>query len=323
MTSKFVHDEYLRDRSIKSVSKYLHLSCNNTIDIISNFFKTGVLRFENDQSHNRDIFEVGKAFGMEFLTNVFCTFVLSSYKEINKENFNDIYDCASIQNDTKKINECVAFFASNMFDLQEEYKISTIKRYGYDFFERILTSKSLKISSQDSIINTIITLSQNDISFFSLINYVKVEFCSQNVIKSIHNFATKHSLEYISSQVFMDALLNLSTISDKLELPNVNDTSSETKRHKIQAPCGNNFDANTNPQMLQHSNVNEFSTDMKLNISHIEELHKIDNSNENMRKLISLRKVENDFEKIYEILNKASAEGDLLRLRSCMITAYS
>ncbi|EAX95620.1 hypothetical protein TVAG_047180 [Trichomonas vaginalis G3] len=294
MISTYIHDEFLRDNSVKSVSKNLHLSCNSTIDNISEFFNTGILRFENDQVHNRDIFEVGKAFGIEFLTNIFTEFVKSTYKEINEENFYDIYDCATIQNDINKVEECISFFASKMNDFQEEYKIITIKRYGYDFFEHVLTSKSLKISNEDSLVNTIIRLSEEDSSFFCLLSHVRVEFCNNNSIKSIKKFSVQHSLESISIEVFERALLNRSTISpihNRLQLSNTIYMSDKNSR--------------------------------EVRISNIEEFHQIDISDENMRNLIGLSKTNENFDKIYSILEKASYEGDLSTIKFAVEEKYA
>ncbi|EAY04942.1 hypothetical protein TVAG_039940 [Trichomonas vaginalis G3] len=292
MISKTVHDQYLRDSSIKSVTTYLNLLCNNTIDIISEFFKTGALRFENDCLHNRDIFEVGKAFGIEFLTDIFCAFVNSTYKEINKENFYDIYDCATTKNDTNKINECISFFASRMFDFQEDYKIITFKRYGYDFFERVLTSKSLKVSNEDSVVSTIISMSEIDNSFFPLLNHVRVEFCNNNSITSIKNHSIKHSLESISTEVFERALLHRSLIPHKLQISNANYFSRES----IPNPFKN---------------------------SKIEEYHCLDHSDENMRKLMSLSKTKDNFGKIFKILEKASSEADIATIKLAIDEKYS
>ena len=292
MISDLVHDEYLRDSSVKSVNKCLNLSCNNTIDVISEFFKTGILRYENKQELYRDIIEVAKTFRIRFLTDKFCEFVMSTYKEINEENFIDIYDCSAIQNNENKMNECISFFASRMFDLKEEYKIKTIKRCGYDFFERVLTSKSLKIANEDSLVNTIMSLSEYDNSFFSLLMHVRVEYCNNDAIKSIKNFSVKHNLESISNEVFERALLNRSQIHHK----------------------------------LQHSGVSYFALDAypsKLKYSNIEELHHIDKSHENMRKLRSLRKSKDDFKQIYEALKNASDEGDLSTIKFAVDEKYT
>ncbi|EAY18711.1 hypothetical protein TVAG_063160 [Trichomonas vaginalis G3] len=302
MISKLVHDEYLRDSSIKSVRKYLNLSCNNTIDIISEFFKTGVLRFENDRAHNRDLFEFSSAFGIEYLTNIFCEYVKSTYQEINEENLYDIFDYASVQNDQNKINECISFFASRMFNLQEEYKIKTIQRYGYDFFESVLISESLKISNEDS-------LSEFDNSFFSILGYVRVEFCSNDSIKSIKNFSVKHGLESISTEVFERALLNRSQIPHNLALSN----TSYINKPEITAP------------KLQLSNINYFSreTTTKFEISNIKEHEINENTYENMRKFGGLRKTKDNFNHIYEIIEKASNEGDISAIKYSVDEKYS
>ncbi|EAX90556.1 hypothetical protein TVAG_408110 [Trichomonas vaginalis G3] len=324
--SNSVHDAYLRDRSVKSVSKYLNLLCNNTIDMISEFFKTGVLRFENDHSHNRDVFEIGKAFEIDFLTSIFCAFVKSTYKEINEENFYDIYDCSTIENDTNRMNECISFFASKMFVLQEGYKIKTIKRYGYDFFESVLRSKSLKISNEDSLVSTIMSLSEDDISFFSLLNLVRVEFCNNISIKSIKNFAVKHGLESISTEVFESALLKRSKIHGELQLSNSNYFSLKAFPNKLQLSNANCFKVETLQNKLQLSNANEFCLDTfpnDLKISNVEEIRVNDNSYDNMRKLGSLRKEQQYYNQIYEVLEKASKEEDLLTIKFAVDEKYS
>ncbi|EAY20681.1 hypothetical protein TVAG_163770 [Trichomonas vaginalis G3] len=222
ISSKTAYDAYRLDQRFNSLVLDLNLSCNDTLKIISDLFKSGELVYENDRKHNRDIFEVGLAIGNEFLINVFCDFV-KTYIEINLENFYDIYDAASVQNDTNKINECISFFASRMSFLKEEYKIETIKRYGYDFFESVLISKSLKISTEDSLCKTIISMSKHDNIYFELLKYVRIEFCSKNVIEDISNYAEANKLESISSQIFKRALLQHSPLPHKLELSSINE----------------------------------------------------------------------------------------------------
>lgn len=70
LLSQVVYEQYLNDSKINSMNKTLNLSCNDTLDIVSRFFKTGILTYENDQLHNRDLFEVGKAFGIQFLITI-------------------------------------------------------------------------------------------------------------------------------------------------------------------------------------------------------------------------------------------------------------
>ncbi|EAY20605.1 hypothetical protein TVAG_163010 [Trichomonas vaginalis G3] len=274
ISSKTAYDAYLRDSTFNSLVLNLNLSCSDTLKIISDLFKNGELVYENDRKHNRDIFEVGLAIGNEFLIKVFCDFV-KSYIETNLENFYDIYDAASVQNDTNKINECISFFASRMSSLKEEYKIETIKRYGYDFFESVLISKSLKISTEDSLCKTIISMSKHDNIYFELLKYVRVEFCSKNVIEEISNYAETNKLESISSQVFKCALLQHSPFLHKLELSPIN------------------------------------------------ELHRNDISDDNIRNLRSLTISKENFSKIYELLAKASNEGDLFTIKLAVDEKYS
>ncbi|KAI5523911.1 spectrin binding [Trichomonas vaginalis G3] len=242
------------------------------------------------------------------MTDKFCEHIMSIHKEINEENVIDIYDCYIIQKDTEKIKECISFFASKMFDLQEEYKIDIIKRFGYDFFEQVLTSESLKVSNEDSLVNTIITLSEYDNSFFSLLVYVRVEYCSNNIIKSIKDFSEKHSLESISNEVFGCALLKRSSIPHKLQISKINYHSAEA------VPC-----------KLQLSNVADYNLKTisnKFELSHIEEFHQVDKSDENVRILRSLNKTKDSFDQIYKVLKKASLEEDPTTIKFAVDEKY-
>ncbi|EAY11148.1 hypothetical protein TVAG_498420 [Trichomonas vaginalis G3] len=176
------------------------------------------------------------------------------------------------------MNECISFFVSRMSDLDEEYKIKTIKRYRYDFFESILKSKSLKISNEDSLVNTILKLSEDDNSFFNLLNHVRVEFCNNDSIKSIKNFSDRNKLESITAEVFERALLHRSPIPHKLSISDSNYFCRET--------------------------VPNFK------ISNAEEHHVIDHSYENLINLKSLRKTGDNFYQIYSVLSDASDASD-------------
>lgn len=274
MSSNKVCDVLHLDSTSTSLALTLNLLCNDTLQIISNLFKNGKTVFENDRNHNRDIFEIGRAIGNEKMIKIFSDFV-NSYPEITIQNFYDFYDIATVQNDTLKMNECITFFASKMRFLNTEYIIDTTKIYGYDFLEGVLTSKSLKISTQDSLCKIIISLSMYDIVFFELLKYIKVEFCSKDVIEEISNFAEENKLESVSSQVFKRALLHLPTICQKLEI----------------------------------SSINEY--------------HRNDLSNENIRKLMILSKTVENSHKIYYILEKASNEEDLSTIKFAVEKKYS
>ena len=86
------------------------------------------------------------------------------------------------------------------------------------------------------------------------------------------------------------------------------------------------FCIETIPKKLKLSDSNYFEVEKipyKFNISPINELHKIDKSNENLRKLMSLRKTKDDFNQIYEVLVKASNEGDLSTIKYACDEKYS
>ena len=326
LVSKLVHDEYLQDSTVNSVSVYLNLSCNNTIDIISEFFSTGVLRFENDQLHRQDIFEVGKVLGIEFLINLFKEYARSSVNGITEENFFDACDYAMIKNDKKVLNECISFFASNMYDFQEEYKVRALKRYGYDFFEQVLASKSLKIINEDSLVRTIIALSEYDNSFFCILNNVRVEFCNQDSIKAIKNFAVNHSLESISTEVFERALLSRSPIHHKLSLSKATNYTAASTPNKLQYSDTNYYQRSVNPAKLQLSNLNSFMSTTysnKFNISTTQGLHYIDHSDENKRKLLGLSKTKDNLNRIYDVLEKASQEEDYSTIKYAVDEKYT
>ena len=75
--SELIKEKYYIDKSITSLNTHLDITCQDSIDILSNFIETGKLEFEADEAHYHDIFEIGKHFGNQFLIQVYAKHVLS------------------------------------------------------------------------------------------------------------------------------------------------------------------------------------------------------------------------------------------------------
>lgn len=231
--SNTVHNEIKIDKTRKSTNFNLNLAHKDSINLISQWVNNGHLDFPNEKQYFRDIFEIGRVLNSEFLTKIFYDYIKDS--EINIENFMDIYDSASIQKDDQKANKCIFFFASKMNEFTEDFITKTFKNCGYDFSENVLKSNSLRITSEDSLCNIIISLSKANSKFFELLKYVRVEYCSKNIIEKISNFAEEHGQESISSIVFKNALMHHPRILHKLSLSvtnelHINDKTDQNTR---------------------------------------------------------------------------------------------
>ena len=148
--SDVIEAKYFLNRSITSFEIHLDIICQDTIDILSIFIKTGKLEFDADESHYHDICEIGKCFGNQLLMKVYNEFVKSD-KSVTNENVFQKYEISVLGKDSITINECIIYISSHLCSFNDDDIISNFAKNGFEFCEKILKSKVLKIESEDKL----------------------------------------------------------------------------------------------------------------------------------------------------------------------------
>ncbi|EAX91413.1 hypothetical protein TVAG_313000 [Trichomonas vaginalis G3] len=230
--SDLIKEKYFIDKSITSMETYLDIICQDSIDIVLNFIETGKLEFSGDESHLHDIFEIGKYFGNQLLTQIYCEHVKSD-ESLTNENVFKKYEIFAFENDSTSMNECIEYISSHFYCLNEEEIIRNFVKNGFEFCEKILTSKQLKIENEDKLSFILLEICKMNRSLFDLFGYVNLQFCSSKFFDEIYNFSVENSFESSLLTIYNETLKNFhSNIRDNIEISSKSITSFE--KHLIQ-----------------------------------------------------------------------------------------
>ncbi|EAY02967.1 hypothetical protein TVAG_337670 [Trichomonas vaginalis G3] len=230
--SDLIKEKYFIDKSITSMETHLDIICQDSIDIVLNFIETGKLEFSGDESHLHDIFEIGKYFGNQLLTQIYCEHVKSD-ESLTNENVFKKYEIFAFENDSTAMNECIEYISSHFYCLNEEEIIRNFVKNGFEFCEKILTSKQLKIENEDKLGFILLEICKMNRSLFDLFGYVKLQFCSSKFFDEIYNFSVENSFESNLLTIYNETLKNYhSNIRDHIEISNKSLISFE--KHLIQ-----------------------------------------------------------------------------------------
>ena len=148
--SDLIKEKYFIDKSIMSFKTHLNIICKDSIDILTNFIETGKLEFEADEPHYHDIFEIGKYFGNQILIQIYSEHVKSD-KSLTNENVFQKYEISVLENDSTTMNECIEYISSHFYSFNDDVIITNFAQNGFEFCEKILKSKELKIENEDKL----------------------------------------------------------------------------------------------------------------------------------------------------------------------------
>ena len=96
-----------------------------------------------------------------------------------------------------KIKECCQFISSHFYEIDSNRLKTLSTKFGIDILQQIFNSDKLEIESEDSLAEFIISLAQYNNDFYSLIESIRLEFCSENIIKAIKDLTNSNNYQSI------------------------------------------------------------------------------------------------------------------------------
>ncbi|EAY01032.1 hypothetical protein TVAG_295660 [Trichomonas vaginalis G3] len=203
--SDLIKEKYIINKTIRSIEANLDLKCEDSIDIVINFLDTGKLEFEEDEPHYHDIFEIGKHFGNQLFIQLYIEHVKHD-KSITNENVFEKYEVSVFEKDIRSENECIEFISSHLYCFDENDIIEHFSKYGYEFCEKILQSKTLKVENEDQLSLLLLEICKNNNTLFDLFRYINLSFCSCEIYDRIYTFCIEHSFETVLLSIYNETL---------------------------------------------------------------------------------------------------------------------
>ncbi|EAX80069.1 hypothetical protein TVAG_386970 [Trichomonas vaginalis G3] len=249
--SELIKEKYYIDKSITSLNTHLDITCQDSIDILSNFIETGKLEFEADEAHYHDIFEIGKYFGNQILIQIYAKHVKSD-KSLTNENIFKKYEISAYENDSTTMNECIKYISSHFYSLKDDDIITNFVKNGFEFCEKILKSKELKIENEDKLCLLLLDTCRRDSTLFDLFSYVNLQFCSSEVYDYIYNFSVENSYESSLLTIYNETLKHYHSKSrNKFEISNQTITSFEKHLIRNQFQISNHSFSFVDPKIVE------------------------------------------------------------------------
>ncbi|EAX95058.1 hypothetical protein TVAG_428610 [Trichomonas vaginalis G3] len=219
--SDLIKEKCILNKQISSVETDLYIKCKDSINILKKFIDTGILEFQEDEDHYHDIFEFGKYFRNQFLIQLYIKHIKSD-SSITNENVFPKYEISIFENDLTTQNQCLEYISSHLYCLNDAHIIEYTVQFGYDFFEKILTSKSLKIEKEDKLCMLLLEICKQDNKFFDLFRYISLEYCTSHTFEEIYIFSVENSFEPILLKIYYDILKH----SNKIRKLEISDSSN-------------------------------------------------------------------------------------------------
>ncbi|EAY07464.1 hypothetical protein TVAG_499500 [Trichomonas vaginalis G3] len=250
--SDLIKEKCIINKIMISYETNLILRCEDSIDIVSKFLETGKLEFQEDEDHFHDIFEIGKHFKNQILIQVYSDYVKLD-KSITLENVFKKYEISVLENDKATENECIEFISSHLYCLDCNDIIEYFAKNDYEFCERILKSKQLKIENEDKLSLLLLEICKRNNSLFDLFRYIKLSFCSRDIYDEIYNFSIEHSFESVLLAIYNETLKNYhSNIREKIEISNQPISSFEKHLIKNIFAISNQYNASFEKPLIKN-----------------------------------------------------------------------
>ncbi|EAX93888.1 hypothetical protein TVAG_032740 [Trichomonas vaginalis G3] len=239
--SDLIRDKCIKDKILTSYKTDLNIKCLDSIDILSKFLETGKLEFPEDEDHYHDIFEIGKHFGNQILIQIYIEYIKLD-KYITKENVFQKYQISVLENDTSTEKECIEFISSHLYCFSDNDIIENFAKNGYEFCEKILSSKQLKIINEDKLALLLLEICKMNNALFDLFRYIKLSFCSSEILDQIYNFSIERSFESVLLTIYNETIKNYhSYLREKFEISNQSILSFEKPFTETKITISNNY----------------------------------------------------------------------------------
>ncbi|EAY06523.1 ankyrin repeat protein, putative [Trichomonas vaginalis G3] len=203
--SKMFYANYLLDNNNVSIDITTEIGTQDTYNILKDILQYRKREVECDESVCKDLFHIGVKLDINDLIEFYKNhFIDNATIDIN--NCFDLLEFYFDISSEEKTNECAEFISSHFFEIDEN-KFKTISnKLGFDIVQRIIKSDKLKIKDEDSLAKFVICLARESETFYQLIEHVRLEFCSKQIIDEIQNLSNENNYSIIIN-TFHDSLL--------------------------------------------------------------------------------------------------------------------
>ncbi|EAX97244.1 hypothetical protein TVAG_037510 [Trichomonas vaginalis G3] len=219
--SKLIYANYLLDNNIAIIDITTEIETPDTYNILKDILQYRKSEVECNETVLKDLFHIGLKLDINELIDLYKKSIRDNTK-IDKNNCIDLlefYFDISAEDNTFK---CADFISSHFFEIDEDKLRSISKKLGLDILQRIIMSDKLKIKDEDSLAKFVISLTKESKIFYQLIENIRLEFCSKQIIDEIRNLSNESNYNIIINS-FHDSLLRIRTTKSNYPRYNIQD----------------------------------------------------------------------------------------------------
>ncbi|KAI5532942.1 protein ubiquitination, partial [Trichomonas vaginalis G3] len=203
--SKLFYENYLLDNNNVKIDINTKIQTQETYNILKEILQYRKTDVECNESVCKDLFHIG----VKLYINDLIEFYKNHFIDNTTIDLNNCFDLLEFYFDIsseEKTFECADFISSHFFEIDEN-KLKTISnKVGFDILQRIINSDKLKIKDEDSLAKFVISLTRESETFYQLIEHIRLEFCSKQIIDEIQNLSNENNFNIIINS-FHDSLL--------------------------------------------------------------------------------------------------------------------
>ncbi|EAY23336.1 hypothetical protein TVAG_186440 [Trichomonas vaginalis G3] len=182
--SQKIFSQYLLDNGITKIDVNTEIISPDTYNVLKDILQYRQTEVECDDTILKDLFHIGMNLGINELTNFYKSQVLDKM-QIDKNNCIELLEFYLYVSSKDKILECIDFISAHFFEIDKNKLKLASNKLGLDILQRILSRKELVIENEDSLANFIISLANENETFYPLYENIYLEFCSKNIIDEI------------------------------------------------------------------------------------------------------------------------------------------
>ncbi|EAX99303.1 hypothetical protein TVAG_152220 [Trichomonas vaginalis G3] len=203
--SEKISDKFQLDKSISKISIITEIRSPKALNILNEILQNGKAEFENDQILLVDLLHIGIDLDIQELISLYKQYVIDETK-IDEDNCIHLLEFYIQISSEEKITECVDFISSHFYSIDENELIKKSKTLGFEILQNIIRNEKLVIDDEDSIASSIISLTKESEIFYPLLEYIKFEFCSEQILDELQNLTNENNCIYIVKS-FHDSLV--------------------------------------------------------------------------------------------------------------------
>ncbi|EAY16157.1 hypothetical protein TVAG_465450 [Trichomonas vaginalis G3] len=241
--SQNFYSQYLLDNNIAKIDIQTDIKLHETYNVLKNILQYNKTEIECDETVLKDLFNIGMSLDIQELTYLYKAHIIDQMK-LDKDNCVKLLEFYSDISSNEKITECINFISSHFYEINTDQLKSISKKHGIDIFQKIFSNQELVVKDEDSLANFIISLLQESTDFYTLVENIHFELCSEKTINDFKCLANENNFQNIVNS-FADSLIRSRNPNSKDRSINAFETVS-------------NYFGSENVEMTASSYANEF-----------------------------------------------------------------